>query len=225
MVKKRIKKFNIRKFALFIIIILLLAMICNYILNVKLKNIIVLGNNYYTDEEIIETSKLENYPKFIFINSSSVRKRLLKLDMIEDVKITKNIKSIITINIKEKKILYYDRADDTYMLSDTKKYKLDKILGAATLINYVPSEIESKFVNNFKNIDSNILKLISEIEYSKSEYDKERFLFTMNDGNQIYITINKLDVLNKYIDIVKKLDNKKGILYLDSGNYFEIKEK
>ena len=28
-----------------------------------------------------------------------------------------------------------------------------------------------------------------------------------------------------YVEIIKKVDNKKGILYLDSGNYFEIKEK
>ena len=46
----------------------------------------------------------------------------------------------------------------------------------------------------------------------------------MNDGNEVYVTITKLDLLNKYIDIVKKLDNKNGILYLDSGNYFEIKK-
>ena len=47
----------------------------------------------------------------------------------------------------------------------------------------------------------------------------------MNDGNMVYVTTTKLKSLNKYVDIVKKLENKKGILYLDSGNYFEIKEK
>ena len=46
----------------------------------------------------------------------------------------------------------------------------------------------------------------------------------MNDNNLVYININKMNNLNKYVDIVKKLNNKKGILYLDSGNYFEIKE-
>jgi hypothetical protein len=45
----------------------------------------------------------------------------------------------------------------------------------------------------------------------------------MNDGNLVYITVSKTDLLNKYLNIVKKLNNKKGILYLDSGNYFEIK--
>ena len=46
----------------------------------------------------------------------------------------------------------------------------------------------------------------------------------MNDYNNVYINISKLENMNKYVDIVRKLDNNKGILYLDSGNYFEIKE-
>ena len=98
-------------------------------------------------------------------------------------------------------------------------------MGIPTLINYVPSDIEEKFINKFKNIDKDVISIISEIEYSKTDYDDNRFLLTMNDGNQVYVTVNKLDVLNKYIDIIKKLDNKKGILYLDSGNYFEVKSK
>ena len=67
--------------------------------------------------------------------------------------------------------------------------------------------------------------MISEIEYSKTSYDDKRFLLYMNDGNMVYITVSKAELLNKYVKIIKKVDNKKGILYLDSGNYFEIKEK
>ncbi len=225
MTRKRVRKFNIKKFILFIIVIFILIVFFNYLLKIRLKSIVVLGNNYYTDEEIIEKAGIEKYPKFVFINSALIRKKLLKLDLIDDVKVNKKYDFTITIDIKEKKILYYDRADDMYMLSDYKKYNLDNVLGSATLINYIPSDIETKFLKEINKIDENILKLISEIEYSKTEYDKERFLLTMNDGNQVYISINKFNVINKYIDIVKKLDNKKGILYLDSGNYFEIKEK
>ena len=46
----------------------------------------------------------------------------------------------------------------------------------------------------------------------------------MNDGNYIYITLEKMDKINKYLDIIKSFNNKKGILYLDSGEYFEVKE-
>ena len=66
--------------------------------------------------------------------------------------------------------------------------------------------------------------MISEIEYNPSEFDDKRFLLYMNDGNLVYITITRIDLLNKYVDVIKKVGNKKGILYLDSGNYFEIKK-
>ena len=46
----------------------------------------------------------------------------------------------------------------------------------------------------------------------------------MNDGNEVYITLNKTKELNSYTKIKKQIGEKKGILYLDSGNYFEIKE-
>ena len=110
------------------------------------------------------------------------------------------------------------------MLSDNNLYDVDNIIGIPTLINYVPEDLETSFVKEFSKINSNVISLISEIEYSKTSYDDKRFLLYMNDGNQVYITISRTKLLNKYIDIVKKLDNKNGILYLDSGNYFEIKK-
>ena len=74
-------------------------------------------------------------------------------------------------------------------------------------------------------IDKSILKHISEIEYKKTDLDKERFLFYMNDGNCVYITLSKINLINSYNEIYPTLEDKKGILYLDSGNHFEIKEK
>ena len=46
----------------------------------------------------------------------------------------------------------------------------------------------------------------------------------MVDSNYVYITLSKIDKLNKYNLIVNELDNKKGIIYLDSGDYLEIKD-
>ena len=65
---------------------------------------------------------------------------------------------------------------------------------------------------------------ISEIEYSPNLYDKERFIFYMNDDNVVYVTLTKLKEFNNYNKIKEQLGTHKGILYLDSGNYFEIKD-
>jgi len=45
----------------------------------------------------------------------------------------------------------------------------------------------------------------------------------MNDGNYVYITLTKMELLNKYNEAITKVEGKKGTLYLDSGNYFEIR--
>ena len=44
----------------------------------------------------------------------------------------------------------------------------------------------------------------------------------MNDGIYVYVTLNKFDKINDYDDIVSTLQDKKGILYLDNGEYFEV---
>lgn len=224
--KKRVKrKFNPLKFLSFIAFIIICYFLTMYLLDIKTKNIVVLNNNYYSDEKIIETSGIENYPKFLSLNTNKIKKKLLKLDLIENATIKKKWNFVLELTIKEKKILYLVRSENKYRLSDNKLYDLDDVFSVPTLINYIPESNEKKFVNAFKNIDNNIISMISEIEYSKTSYDSDRFLLYMNDGNMVYVTTTKLKSLNKYVDIVSKLENKKGILYLDSGNYFEIKEK
>jgi hypothetical protein len=73
-------------------------------------------------------------------------------------------------------------------------------------------------------VDSNILSHISEMEYKPTDLDKERFMFYMTDGNYVYITLSKISLINSYNEIYPTLEENKGILYLDSGNHFEIKK-
>ena len=46
----------------------------------------------------------------------------------------------------------------------------------------------------------------------------------MVDGNYVYLTLSKFKLINNYLEIMKdeKFEGKKGILYLDSGNHFQI---
>mgnify|MGYP004514236823 FL=1 len=96
-------------------------------------------------------------------------------------------------------------------------------------IDYVPyiindiDEIYSSFVKSFNEVNEDTLVKISHIEYVPNEVDKERFLLYMVDSNYVYITLSKIEKINKYNSIIKELDNKKGIIYLDSGDYVEIK--
>ena len=221
--RKKKKKINFKKVIIFLIILSFLCITVYYLLNTKTKNIIIKGNNYYNDETIIETAGIENYPKFLLLNSRSVKNKLKKLDLIEDVKINKKQNFVLEIEVTEKKILYLKRSTNEYILSDGKSISLDNISGYPVLINYVEDNIEKKFIKSFTKIDTNIINKISEIEYNKTDFDNERFIFYMNDGNKVYINIPKLDVMNKYESIVTKFNGKRGVLNLDSGNYLEVK--
>ena len=49
-----------------------------------------------------------------------------------------------------------------------------------------------------EGLTENVLRQISQIEYSPVAVDEERFLLYMNDSNLVYITLTKIDKLNKY---------------------------
>ncbi len=46
----------------------------------------------------------------------------------------------------------------------------------------------------------------------------------MNDSNIVYITLTKINKINKYNRIKDKMNNKTGVIYLDSGDYIELKD-
>ncbi|MBQ7789657.1 MAG: FtsQ-type POTRA domain-containing protein [Bacilli bacterium] len=225
--KKRVKrKFNFIKFLKFILFILIICLIINYLFSIKTKNIIILNTEYYSDEIIIETAKLEKYPEFLKIKKQDIKNRLLKLDLVEDVEIKKRLGFILELDIKEKKVLYVTRSTNKYKLSTYEDVDNNNEYQVPVLINFVPEDIEKEFTEKLSKIDKNILSLVSEIEYSTTDYDDERFVLYMNDGNQVYVTNNRVELLNKYVDIMKKISSdKKGILYLDNGNYFKIIEQ
>ena len=224
--KKKVKrKINPIKIIVFLLIVGLLIILVNHILNINTKNIVILNNDYYSDDEIIETANIYDYPKFLLLNRSKIKKDLKSLDLIEDVKISKKSHYVLEIDVTEKKVLYLVRSENKYKLSDNKNYDLDKNVIVPTLINYVPEDIEKELVKQLSKIDKKSLSLISEIEYSKTDYDNKRFMLNMMDGNIVYITTSKINLLDKYTSIISKVNDKKGILYLDSGNYFEVKEK
>ena len=115
----------------------------------------------------------------------------------------------------------------TTINSYKKEYKEDDIshnFSVPRLLNYVPDKKYKKFVEGMHNIKADILSKISDIEYKPNDYDKDRFLLYMDDGNSVYLTLTKFSKINYYDESVAQIGGHKGILYLDNGNYFKIME-
>ena len=220
------KKKNKKKIILkILIIIIILGSLIFYFKNMKIKNIYVIGNNTLKDQEIIELAGINNYPNLFQISSRKIEKKIKLNPLIDSVKVKKTFLGKITINIKEYNLLLKNEIDNTIYLDNGQKIANDiNIIGLPTLTNDVDKDILNNFLKKLNIINKDILSKISEITYSPNEYDKDLFLFLMNDGNYVYITTTRLDNINKYENVLLELEGKKGIIYLDSGNHFEILE-
>ena len=221
-VKVTTKKLNIKKIVIAIIILLCLIISVVYFIHQPVKNIYITGNKYVKDKEILSISKLNNYPPYINTYFMNIKEKLLKNDFIKNVKVKRKLPSKIYLEIEEyKPIAIYN---DNIILSSKKKIKNNNNLEYLPYILNNIDEVYDSFVNKFSKINDDVLLKISHIEYSPNEVDKERFILYMVDSNYVYITLSKIEKLNKYNLIVNELENKKGIIYLDSGDYLEIKD-
>lgn len=223
------KKKKLRLKGLFIIILFLyLAFSCVYYLwNKPVKNINIEGNNHLKDNYLIDYLDIED-KSVLKISKKDIKNKLLNLELISDVQISKNYFGTINIEIEEEQVLFYNWNTKKIVLSKGKEIDFNKeFLGVATLINYVPDEIYKKLVDRLTLVEKDILSLVSEIEYSPSivdnkTVDETRFIFRMNDGNQVYINTINIEKLNSYLSIyeaiVSKNGNITGCLYLDSNS-------
>lgn len=219
------KKRKLKKGAIFVLLLILLVVVFSsivyFVIGSEVKNIYIYGNTNLTDQEIIELAKLQDYPNFYTTSFNKIENNIKKNPLIKKVKVKKIFFQQVHIYIEEYKILF--KSDEKYTLENGQEIALLKDnYNVPILINYVPNTKMENFISKLKEVDDSVLIKISEIKYYPTELDEDRFLLYMNDDNYVYITLTKLDLINKYNDAIEQLEGKKGILYLDSGNYFKI---
>ena len=220
-VKVTKKKLKVKNLLVTLLILMLLILVGIDITRLPVKNIYISGNYVVNDKTIIELADLTNYPPYLATYFSNIKKKLIENNYIKNVNIKRTLSRKIYIEVEEyNPICIYK---DKLVLSS------GNAIDNTYNINYVPyitndiDKIYDKFINKFSKVDKDTLIKISHIEYTPNEVDKERFLLYMIDSNYVYITLSKIDKINKYNSIVQELENKKGIIYLDSGDYVEIK--
>ncbi|MBQ6498115.1 MAG: FtsQ-type POTRA domain-containing protein [Bacilli bacterium] len=229
MAKKVVKKRKLKVFNFLIVLLVLSGLFFGVyeLSQVSIKNIVIKKTKYLNDDYILELAKLKDYPSFFLTSSNGVEKRLKSSKYINSAHLRKKIGFIVELEIDENRPLFYNTNNNKYVLGNEKEIKEDAIsrnFRVPRLLNYVPDKKYKKFVSGMHNVKADILSKISDIEYKPNDYDKDRFLLYMDDGNVVYLTLTKFKMINHYNDVLKQLENHKGILYLDNGNHFQIKE-
>ncbi len=214
------RKIRYKVLFVFLIILFIVISILYYFITLPIKNIYIKGNSAYSDQEIIELANIENYPSS-FLNPSFILEDRLESDLYIKNANVKKLFLKVYIEVEENyPLIYYLPQKITYLSS------LDEIseqLNSPILVNEIEVDLLNELLENLNELDKDILNRVSEIQYTPTT-DTKRFMLKMNDGNYVYINFNKFTNLNEYLDIVKYLEGKKGILNLDAGNSFEVLE-
>lgn len=221
--KKRVKKrrrLKIGRILLAFFLLFLTIFVIYSILNLKITNIFISGNYYLTDQQIIDAASIGDYPSVI--KGVKQIKNLKDNIYIKDVRVKVRKITQVYIEVTENRPLFYSIDMEKTVLLDgrttSEKYP------TPTLLNYVIDSVYPTFVEEIGKLDIDILNRISEIKYEPNDVDDNRFLLLMTDGNYVYINNSTFYKLSKYMEIIRNFPNKKGILYLDYGNNFEIIE-
>lgn len=226
MTKKIVKRKKLRVFRL-LLLLFVIAIISFFVylyVTTNTQNIIIKGNNYISDEEVLQETDLKNYPSFILTMPSKIQKKLAKNQYIKSVKVRRKFYHTFEITIKEYDVLFKNDTLNKYVLDNKKEITSDLEFRVPRLVNYTPDKKYSSLIENMKSVDKSILGKISEISYQPNEFDKDRFLLLMDDGNSVYLTLTKFEMINYYNEVLGQLEGRRGILYLDSGNHFKIME-
>ena len=229
MAKKVVKKTKIK----LLNILLILGFIAGisygiyYSFQIPIKNIVIKNTSYLNDDYIIELADIKDYPSFLLTRSSKIKKDISESKYIDSVKVIKKYGFKLIIEVEENDCLFFDLNKNKYVLENNEVIGNDDLytnFRVPRLLNYVPDTKYESFIKNMSKIDKSVLAKISDIEYKPNEYDKDRFLLYMDDGNMVYLTLTKFKAINHYIEVLAQLENHKGVLYLDNGNHFKIME-
>ncbi len=219
--KKRRKRLRIGRLFLLLLIIGAVSFAFVKFVDIPIRSITIKGNEILTDKEVIELAELEDYPSYFSVFGIIAENRLKKSPYVSDAKVSKGLLTV-KITIKEEKVLYVEKETGKKITSSS-EIKDDKTLCVPYLVGEVPSDKKERFIKAMGKLNKNILCQMSEIKYDPNEIDNDRYYVFMNDGNSVYLTVNKFNKLNKYDTILENIGKQNGTLYLDYGDYFEVK--
>ena len=221
-VKKKRIKIRYDRIFICLILFLLVGYICYFILNKPITNIYIYNNEVLKDQYIIDEAGLRDYPSTLTFSTTSIKNKLEEDPLIKKATIKRLLFRGISITIEENKPLFFYQTENKTVLENNEM--VQEKFDVPVLINFVPDKVYKEFINKMSEINDDVFKRISTIKYDPNDVDSGRFLLSMNDGNYVYLSINKFTDINNYIAIMRKFENKKGILYLDSGEYFKVME-
>ena len=214
---------------IFLLVLLLVILLLSPIFNITA--IYVKGNSKISKQEIISLSQIqlgENIFKYINIK---IMQNIKTNPYIDEVKITRNYPSEITIEVKERENKYMLKINETYYSISTQGYILDKSIDTYQLpeiIGYKTETIDIILGNRLIDDDLEQLEKINTLNnYLEEDGIKEKILnytigedeiiIGLNDNRQIYVqSFTNLSIkMISLKNVLERTEGKSGKILLD----------
>lgn len=189
------------------------------------KSLTVIGNHVYTDAMILEKAHLNYESNFVLTSSWWTERQLKKDELIEDVKISKNLQGGLEIDVTEKMVIGYLQEDIHSLLIQGQgliqlKEMDESLIRNIPRISGLNKEEMVKLDEAFEKVESEYVHMISEIVPFATSYDSQMVQLVMLDGNRVNTTYRGIELINNYKDILAQLEGTHVCLYVDefSGN-------
>lgn len=193
------------------------------------KQIDVIGNEVYSDKEIIRNTGLSNKTNIWKVKNHVISEKLLELQEVQTASAKVIWPNSIVIKIKEHKRTAYLKKDKEFypvlengnILNNKKTSSLP--INAPLLINFKEGSVLKEMVSELEKLPEEVINSISEIHYKPYKTDQFHIAVYMNDGFEVSATIRSFsEKMSHYPSIISQLDvHKKGVIDLEVGSYFK----
>jgi len=219
-------RFKMQKKHLFLLAIVLafftILLVYFYLPSSDVFHVSVSGNSLLESDYIKGLTNVSNEDKFLLINSSNIKSKVLESPYISEANVSKEEGNIINVEVVEKKInayllkdnkYYFWFSDDTYCeIDDAHKYLMSRL----PFIEGFTDEQLSSLQIGFRDLSQEDINEISEIHSYPISYDDNYMEVIMRDGNYVFVDVYSLPYLQNYYRIWSGLSAEEGLcLYLD----------
>lgn len=223
---KKKRNINYKKWSIILFSATIIFLVASYLISSKsdVKEIVVNGNEHLSTEEILERSEIKEKDKMYLTSEGKAEQNISLLPIVESITVERDFPNTVNITVKEFEVVAYVESKGRYypVLENVQILRgFDMTPTDAPIIHFFDGVEFEGMVKSLKQMNPQILAMISEIFYRPNEETNSRIQLYMNDGQEIVADYNTIgDKIDYYAGMKKEIGNKKGLIDLEVSNTF-----